>query len=459
MVPFPGRSRVSRGQLDVVAASPRNGVLVRQTFRTGWDTGASMVTTKLLGSGWRLKLSDCFAMCDRVAESRAACDGQAVKRQRRQSRLPMAGGFQRSAFTLVEMLVVIFIIGLLVALLLPAINMARESGRSAACVNNLRQFGGALAEHAQRRNGAICTGAWDWLRDGAVTEKGWVADLVNSNVPVGKMTCPSNIARMSENFGPLLDANVSTFDTCVDRAGSPLSTNIDGTQSVNPCRQMIMSANSFAPGSEARKNLLINSVLNKFYNTNYCSSWYLARTGVTIDNNGNLKPNQGACDTSLKSRNVTMGPLTEVRLDRASVGTSFVPLLGDAASVGILSSSLDSFQGGEPLAKSFTDGPVRVTDMTVPTFANGTPQAGATGWWAVWNRGTLQDYRGFAPLHRGNCNVLFGDGSVRSVTDRDGDGLLNNGFAAGVGGFKSADVEIPWREFGGFYSLETPLPE
>jgi prepilin-type N-terminal cleavage/methylation domain-containing protein/prepilin-type processing-associated H-X9-DG protein len=368
--------------------------------------------------------------------------------------------YARRGFTLVEMLVVIFIIGLLVALLLPALNMARESGRSAACVNNLKQFGGALAEHAQRRNGAICTGAWDWLRDGAVTEKGWVADLVNSGVPVGKMTCPSNPARLSENFTALMDANASSFltQTCVDRAGSPPSSNVDGTQSINPCRMIITTA-AMTPGSEARQNLLVNSVLGKFYNTNYCSSWYMARTGVLLDTNGNVKPQQAGCDTTLKSRNVTIGPLTEVRLDRASVGTSFVPLLADAASVGILSSSIDQYQGGESLAKSFTDGPVKIADMTVPTFGNGTPQAGPTGWWAGWNRQTLQDYRGFSPLHRGTCNVLFGDGSVRTVTDRDGDGQLNNGFAAGVGGFKSSDVEIPWREFGSFYSLETPLPD
>ena len=371
----------------------------------------------------------------------------------------MVRGGERRAFTLVEMLVVIFIIGLLVALLLPAINMARESGRSAACVNNLKQFGGALAEHAQRRNGAICTGAWDWMRDGAVTEKGWVADLVNSGVPVGKMTCPSNMARLSENFDPLLNANTSSFDACVDRAGSPMSTNIDGTQSINPSR-MIITTPALTPGSEARTNLVVNSVLNKFYNTNYCSSWYMARTGVLLDPSGNPKLQNPACGNSLRSRNVTVGPLTEVRLDRASVGTSFVPLLADAASVGILSTSLDKYQGGEPLAKSFTDGPVRISDMgAVPAFANGTPQQGSSGWWAVWNRQTMQDYRGFAPLHRGTCNVLFGDGSVRTVADNNGDGLLNNGFPAGVGGYKSADVEMPWREFGSFYSLETPLPD
>ncbi|HND55328.1 MAG TPA: DUF1559 domain-containing protein, partial [Pirellulaceae bacterium] len=113
----------------------------------------------------------------------------------------------------------------------------------------------------------------------------------------------------------------------------------------------------------------------------------------------------------------------------------------------------------EGMAKSFTDGPVLRSTLLPPTFAAGTPQTGPTGWWATWNREVLQDYRGFAPLHRKTCNVLFGDGSVRSVYDANGDGQLNNGFAGGTGGFRDSEVEIPFREFDSMYSIDAAIPE
>lgn len=69
-------------------------------------------------------------------------------------------------FTLVELLVVITIIGILIGLLLPAVQSARESGRITQCCNNLHQIGIAM-QHHESDHGTFPAGGWGY---------GWVGD-------------------------------------------------------------------------------------------------------------------------------------------------------------------------------------------------------------------------------------------------------------------------------------------
>lgn len=367
----------------------------------------------------------------------------------------------RRGFTLVEMLVVIAVIAILAAIALPALSMAREAARRSACQSNLRQFGQGMIAWSQTHNSAFCSGNFDWYRDGAVTEIGWVADLNVGNFVVSKMTCPSNSGELSGTYDTLLNANTGTYlgDPCVNRAGSPPKALPDGTLQTNACREIIVSG--LAAGSEARRAFVEERIYRKGYNTNYTASWFLVRGGVVLDpNTGNPKPSVGGCaaPADLANKAYCTGPLKQSILDSSKAPAMLVPLLGDGALAGPATMTVGDVAAGSMLTKAITGGPRLKTtsgaDYAVPT--PGVPRDGPGGWWAIWNKNVLQDYRDFQPAHRGVAMILFADGSVRGYTDTNDDGRLNNGFTASAtgGGFADSDIEIKSDDVFSFYSLD-----
>lgn len=406
----------------------------------------------------------------------------AVTANKWRKRIPMRRTHDaaRLGFTLIEMLVVISIIGILAALLLPAITSAREAARGVECQNNLKNMGVALTSRTiSAPDGAFCTGSFDPLRDGVPTETGWVADLVSRGVLVGEMRCPSNPATTSKAIEQMLTLPFADFaDTsCVDRLGSTPFTDDTGQYVVNISRNIV--EDSIDPLTSERIELVNRKMLEQAFNTNFAATWFLTRSEFRINDNGEVDPADPTCsDTDPKGRNVTRGPLTIRLLDSGKASASTVPMLCDAAAAGLLSAQVGDLIGGAFYVTPIVGGPIGArreidTDadgqpdaanphhMQLPTFGGSVPREGPTGWLKTWSRDTRQDYRGMAPLHQGSVNVLMADGSVQVLFDENGDGFINNGFdspsgaGAGTTYWTSSVVEAGPLELASYYTLNS----
>ena len=100
-------------------------------------------------------------------------------------------GSRRGAFTLVELLVVIGIIAILIAILLPSLNAAREKAKRVSCANNIRTFGQAVTLYANQNKGKVPMhrGGANWLWDLSYDSRDWLVDV--AKIPREMFYCPS----------------------------------------------------------------------------------------------------------------------------------------------------------------------------------------------------------------------------------------------------------------------------
>jgi prepilin-type N-terminal cleavage/methylation domain-containing protein len=311
----------------------------------------------------------------------------------------------RRAFTLIELLVVIAIIGVLVALLLPAVQAAREAARRSQCTNNLKQLGLAIQNYHDIHNTLPPGRIWKTLPGNkfptifsGTPNTTWF-ELMLPMIEQGTLASAFNFDLGAEGYFGALPAPVLGFFANQTVSATKIATFQCPSDRVKTFQVTTLYAGGMLSGPILTKG-------------NYAVSW------------GNTNWRQSAIGTQnyLKS---AFGHTMQVPLSAVTDGTSntvFVAevLQGDTNDVrGLMWSSVP---GGGSFMTRFT--PNRLTDylnlvnggdfLNQPIFCVSEPVQGLP---CTGNAGDSQAFAAARSHHPGGINSCFGDGSVHFLKD------------------------------------------
>jgi prepilin-type N-terminal cleavage/methylation domain-containing protein/prepilin-type processing-associated H-X9-DG protein len=351
---------------------------------------------------------------------------------------PGTDASKRSArgFTLVELLVVIAIIGVLVALLLPAVQAAREAARRMQCANNLKQLGLACINYENSKKhlptsimrypeDVDINGQWLWPGQPGVNEpprgpgysgKGWIVEILplieqqamyqeimaGLATPNGKKVFSIRNANGTGMGVPqiraLLEKQLPALSCPSDDSAQPSADQYYWDQGNNPI------------GTSSYKGCIGDSGMSDGIN----------RTNVQPPSFGSVPDRHNTTETNgLFGRNTSVVPIA---LKSVTDGTSNTLMIGE----GVVSQDFHS-------AALFADGDFATAGIPLNLFQIGltTEQMKQAPQWIL--------ARGFKSLHPGGAQFVMGDGSVHFVNDGI-DGAIYRGLATRAGG---EVVELP----------------
>jgi len=309
---------------------------------------------------------------------------------------------RRTGFTLVELLVVIAIIGILVALLLPAVQAAREAARRAQCQNHVKQISLACIMHNDT-TGYLPSGGWgyQWVGDpdqgyGANQPGGWMYDILEF-MELGTLRDLGKGASLSEKrraAAEMITKPVVSFN-CPTRRPAVLFPHVQGRY---------VYRNAGGVEQVARSDYAING--GSYY-------WYSSAGPTSI---GAVDSYNGWIDTDVLTG--VSFERSEVALRRITDGLSFTYLVGEKYIRA--DRYLENDPPGDNLSM-YIGYDIDTTRSTALT-PNGTPLP------PLQDRVGLQAIERFGSSHAGGLNMSFCDGSVHFVNfDIDPDIHRSNG--------------------------------